>query len=141
MDITKLLSQIQNHDLIKNDVPNNLTSLFNLAKDIVKDIVDNSNAIILFKTGDNYCIYHKNEIKNQFDDKDISDEALQNFNMMYPRWFTLYSFFALNQTMPMDIFTSILQYYVIIKPIQPIFNQIDNHEIDNIFNSLFKIPL
>jgi len=33
-----------------------------------------------------------------------------------------------------NIFNNIfLQYYVIIKPIQPMFNQ-----IDNIFNSLFK---
>jgi hypothetical protein len=138
MDITKLVRHIQNHT-IKNDVPNDLTSLFNLAKDIVKDIVDKNNLVILFKTGDNYCIYHKNEIKKKsIVNKNISDEALQNFNIMYPRWFTLYSFFALHQTMPMDIFTSILQYYVTMKPIQPMFNQIDNHEIDNIFNSLFK---
>jgi hypothetical protein len=35
---------------------------------------------------------------------------------MYPRWFTIYQFFKLNNTMPLDIFSSILQYYIYIKP-------------------------
>jgi hypothetical protein len=46
------------------------------------------------------------------------DEALSIFNIMYPRWFTLYQYFKYNNdNVPLDIFINMIKYYIDIKPI------------------------
>lgn len=44
------------------------------------------------------------------------NKSLEIFNIMYPKWFTLYQFFKTQSILPLDIFIYTLQYYVDIKP-------------------------
>jgi hypothetical protein len=49
----------------------------------------------------------------QPDMKQIMNRLLQNYEIMYPRWFTLYQYFKYNNdNIPFDIFVNIIQHYV-----------------------------
>jgi hypothetical protein len=73
-----------------------------------------------------YFAFYQNEIirLTQIDDQwidagklgnHILNQAKEGFEIMYPRWFTLYHFFKTQDDIPLDIFINIIKYYVDIK--------------------------